>query len=55
MCVLETLRDYSCLANQIIFTPSPPVLEAQTIFSLEAIKVAISNEMHAILFEIDCK
>jgi len=43
------------LGKSDYFHSSTTVLEAKTIDLLEAIKVTISNGMHAVLFEIDCK
>jgi len=43
------------LGKSDYFHSSATVLEAETIGLLEAIKVVISNGMHAVLFETDCK
>jgi len=43
------------LGKSDYFHSSTTVLEAKTIGLLEAIKVAISNGMHVVLFERDCK
>jgi len=43
------------LGKSDYYYSSTTILEAKTIGLLEAIKVAISNGMHAVWFETDCK